>query len=304
MNSLFCIIDSIGLLQKDFVSKNINKETIQLELGYGVKLGYNANCSLNNINNQPLIINNIALICIGEIYNYNDLFKEININPITDLNYEIIIHLYILYGIEKTLSILDGDFSFILYDLNILDRDSSKIYISRDPFGMMPLYIFRKKNELQGDYSFAISSDLKIISKINSLFKNFYKYENSDDFSIMNFPPGTYSLIEKKFTTLAPWQEIIKNKSYFNFIPNSNFLNININSNIKSWYIKGFQFYLYNAIKKRFDKPNKPIAFILSNNFGCFLILSIICQINKENNNLEKINTYSIGLLNSQIIMN
>ena len=49
---------------------------------------------LNEQSNQPLIIENITLICNGEIYNYKELFEKINIEPTTSSDCEIIIHLY------------------------------------------------------------------------------------------------------------------------------------------------------------------------------------------------------------------
>ena len=69
--------------------------------------------------NQPFNINNIQLICNGEIYNYKELFNNITYKPTTNSDCEIIIYLYILYGIEYTLNLLDGVFGFILIDYNI-----------------------------------------------------------------------------------------------------------------------------------------------------------------------------------------
>ena len=53
--------------------------------------------------NQPLIHNNIILICNGEIYNYKELAKMAHISLITNSDCEIIIHLYEKYGIDETL---------------------------------------------------------------------------------------------------------------------------------------------------------------------------------------------------------
>jgi asparagine synthase (glutamine-hydrolysing) len=77
---------------------------------------------LNDESNQPLVFNDIVLICNGEIYNYKELYKLLEITPNTQSDCEVIIHLYNLYGIEKTLQLLDGVFSFILYDMKIIDN--------------------------------------------------------------------------------------------------------------------------------------------------------------------------------------
>ena len=115
MCGIFCLIDGLGTFRNDFVYKQFQKgkhrgpeHSQNLELGFGIKLGFHRLSinGFNNISNQPIIIDNIALICNGEIYNYKELYKDLNINPITDSNCEIIIHLYNLYGIEKTLQLL------------------------------------------------------------------------------------------------------------------------------------------------------------------------------------------------------
>ena len=69
---------------------------------------------LNPESHQPIIIKDISLICNGEIYNYKELIKllEIENELKTDSDCEIIIHLYRKYGMEHTLQLLDGVFFF------------------------------------------------------------------------------------------------------------------------------------------------------------------------------------------------
>jgi asparagine synthase (glutamine-hydrolysing) len=88
---------------------------------------------LNEESNQPLIINDIVLICNGEIYNYQKLYQDINVTPVTGSDCEVIIHLYLKYGIEQTLTMLDGVFAFDLYDNRKSEDLSNKIYKARDP---------------------------------------------------------------------------------------------------------------------------------------------------------------------------
>ena len=77
----------------------------------------------------------------GEIYNFKQLAEDNSITLTTDSDCEIILHLYQKYGIEFTLSILDGVFAFVLYDKNI-----NKVIIARDPYGVRPLYYFNENN--------------------------------------------------------------------------------------------------------------------------------------------------------------
>ena len=98
---------------------------------------------LNNQSNQPLVIDNVVLICNGEIYNYKELYTMMNIESRTQSDCEVIIHLYIKYGIEQTLTMLDGVYSFILYDNRITENLHNKLYVARDPFGVRPLYYLK-----------------------------------------------------------------------------------------------------------------------------------------------------------------
>ena len=88
---------------------------------------------LDNISNQPMRIKNCILICNGEIYNYKKLMEEFKAETHSDC--EIICHLYKKYGMQKCCEMLDGEFAFVLYDL-----DSKKLYIARDHLGVRGLF--------------------------------------------------------------------------------------------------------------------------------------------------------------------
>ena len=144
---------------------------------------------LNNESNQPIVYNDIALICNGEIYNYKKIYEWMNIKPITDSDCEVIIYLYIKYGIEQTLIMLDGVYSFILFDFRINDHNTSHVFIARDPLGVRPLYkLYNNNSNLFNLYGFA--SELKCL-------EHFYN-ETPDNYYIDQFEPGTYSVFEFK----------------------------------------------------------------------------------------------------------
>jgi len=58
----------------------------------------------------------IILICNGEIYNYKELLAKYDLEVDTHNDCEVLIRLYEKFGIEKMIQLLDGVFSFILYD--------------------------------------------------------------------------------------------------------------------------------------------------------------------------------------------
>ena len=239
---------------------------------HNVTLGFHrlAINGLNQESNQPFEIDNIYLICNGEIYNYKELAIQNDIKLTTDSDCEIILHLYKKFGIEYTLNILDGVFAFILYDLN-----NKKTYIARDPYGVRPLYYFSENNVL------GFSSTLKCINNIVNNQNN-----------IENFIPGNYMIVDN---------QTMENK----FIKYTYFpcRNVKYENNIKLYYdiINNIE----NAVKKRvIGTTERPIACLLSGGLDSSLIAALV---NKEiqNNNIKKmtqkkLKTFSIGLEGSE----
>lgn len=58
----------------------------------------------------------ITIIANCEIYNYKELREKYGISTRSECDTEIIPHLYLKFGIEKTVKMLDGVFAFCLYD--------------------------------------------------------------------------------------------------------------------------------------------------------------------------------------------
>ena len=115
--------------------------------------------SINDVStngNQPLELNNIFLICNGEIYNHKKLKEENDFFTNSNSDCEIILHMYQKYGIDYTVKNLDGVFAFVLYDKNI-----NTVYAARDPFGVRPLFIGK-----------TITNELLVCSEINPISKH------------------------------------------------------------------------------------------------------------------------------------
>jgi asparagine synthase (glutamine-hydrolysing) len=159
-----------------------------LQKYYKVLLGFHrlAINGLNNESNQPLVINDIVLVCNGEIYNYKELYDLMQMKPTTESDCEVIIHLYLKYGIEQTLTMLDGEFSFVLLDNRITKSLCNNLYVARDPYGVRPLYCLRHRD--YNDLIVGFSSEMKTLIDISTM--NFSK------FKIEQFIPGTYSVLQ------------------------------------------------------------------------------------------------------------
>ena len=133
---------------------------------------------LDKNSGQPLIINDVILICNGEIYNYKELLEENNFDYKTKSDCEIIIHMYNKYGIDNTIKKLDGVFSFILFD-----KKNNNIYVGRDPIGIRPLFYIKNNNnisfcsEMKG-----LDLDLDLNENINQFKPGHYYDVNEDKF--------------------------------------------------------------------------------------------------------------------------
>jgi asparagine synthase (glutamine-hydrolysing) len=249
---------------------------------------------LNEISNQPIIIDEIKLICNGEIYNYKELYKLLDIIPTTQSDCEIIIHLYKKYGIEYTLQILDGVFSFILCDSR-LTNDDSKIYIARDPFGVRPLYQLRPINTNSKIYGFA--SEIKMLYNIYHRLTETHEIIHfelgKETHEITHFEPGTYSIFSLPTTVSPKWSPIIQNHKYYTFgVFMPIFQNLYINEDVISANIFSF---LSKAVQKRVLTTERPIACLLSGGLDSSLITSLVNHYSDK-----QIETYSIGLEGSE----
>jgi asparagine synthase (glutamine-hydrolysing) len=226
------------------------------------------------------------------------------ITPKTDSDCEVIIHLYLKYGIEQTLNMLDGVYAFILYDnrinaeLNLYDNRinvlDNKVYIARDPFGIRPLYYLKSnpdtlnKNELYG-----FASELKCL-------EYFYNM-NTDLYSIGQFTPGTYSVFNLSSKVNSKWEPEKENLHYY--IPGFSHSWL-INNETEPIFIDNLypriSSYLNAAVNKRCLTTERPIACLLSGGLDSSLIAALVNNYYISHNLPNKLETYSIGLEGSE----
>ena len=255
MCGIFALLNNENEFDKNFIIEQFRKgehrgpEFSKLEkLMIKAQLGFHrlAINGLNSESNQPLIIDEIGLICNGEIYNYKELYKMMGVTPSTESDCEVIIYLYKKYGIEQTLQMLDGVFAFVLIDYRLSNMDS-KVIIARDPYGVRPLYILKKTNNQSTFYIkkgnsnvlnsfeqadsniFGFASEAKMLSEFqNKMNKKIQERKASKDrqfekqlelimndrpfeleentYTVEHFKPGTYSVYELKYRVSAAWE--------------------------------------------------------------------------------------------------
>ncbi len=241
---------------------------------------------LNKRSDQPLKYNNKILICNGEIYNYKKLFDIMNIIGFSNSDCEIILHLYEKYGIDYTVNALDGVFSFIL-----IDNDIGKAFISRDSFGVRPLFLLKSKDS-ENNSILGFASELKQLYE----FTNSYNFNNdnadnfnSENYEITPFLPGQYMILNKENKN---WN-IESTTTYFSFnLSRINSLEDEIDDDLVASNIHDI---FYEAVYKRVTTTDRPIACLLSGGLDSSIVAALVSRI--YDNQLQ---TYSIGLEGSE----
>jgi asparagine synthase (glutamine-hydrolysing) len=306
MCGIFSILNNFDSFPFVFVAeqfqkgKNRGPEYSALShIGLGITAGFHrlAINGLNPESNQPIVDDNISLICNGEIYNYKELYKQMDIQPKTQSDCEVIIHLYRRYGIEHTLQMLDGVFAFVLLE-NSIAEDNTKVFVARDPYGVRPLYILKpyKSRRPHKLPIYAFASELKMLNEFCEKLND--DVNSGLDYEVKQFLPGSYSSYCLSDNLKVRWHPVHNRKKYhstgFNsimFYKEDEFTVSTIAKNISN--------YLVRAVEKRCVTTERPIACLLSGGLDSSLIAALVNQYHKMHD-LPTLETYSIGLEGSE----
>ncbi|MEE3324429.1 MAG: asparagine synthetase B [Methanosphaera sp.] len=152
--------DATGIYSNDklFFNEEINDKIDESEF----ILAHNLLSIVGNNEIQPIKSGNLVLIANAEIYNYEKLLLDYNLDNFkTNSDCEIILKLIEKFydnnlkeAVLKTISLLDGDYAFCVYD--------NKDYVAvRDEIGVKPLHYAFDEN------TFSFSSESKALKAIN-----------------------------------------------------------------------------------------------------------------------------------------
>lgn len=152
---------------------------------------------------QPVVKKNKVLVFNGEIYNYKEISKRLNSIGVKDSgksDTETLFNCINFFGLQETLSIIDGMFAFAYYD-----KSKNLIYIARDRIGEKPLYWTKSA------YDFMFASEIKSIfyanifehepnlNKIHEIFIHGKIYGTETAFSkIYELEPGSFLELNTK----------------------------------------------------------------------------------------------------------
>jgi asparagine synthase (glutamine-hydrolysing) len=251
---------------------------------------------------QPLISkdNKLFLIINGEIFNWHKLEKHLDYKC-TMSDCEIIFPLYEKYKnkIPEMLRMLEGQFSFVLYDL-----ENKHILAARDPIGVTPLYFGYKKHykTSKGDDftidRFVISSELKCLTRVDN--SNYNKTPANGKESLVDnikvFYPRSFL-----YTPISQIDNDYTVNYYMNFYDNYSDIKEVMPPQLREHKMitETIREKLTASVHKRLkDVIDNNIEFgvLLSGGLDSSLISSLVVSIANDLGYKEKIKTFSIGV--------
>ena len=240
---------------------------------------------LDDASMMPLEIDDCILICNGEIYNYHELCKLLNIQPQTKNDCEIIIHLYRKVGIKRCAQMLDGEFAFVLQDRKISDSGApDQIFFVRDPYGIRPLFSLTETDS----NIISVASELKVLHSI------------ADGGIIKQVQPGTVTTVEKDWKVNALWT-ITNIEKYHNITClTSSFQDIHPDPVVFDIipYTTTIVEALTDAVRKRVENTDRPVACLLSGGLDSSLVAALANKLYSGT-----IKTYGIGFAGSHDLL-
>lgn len=243
---------------------------------------------LSQLGHQPMHSDNgrISVVFNGEIYNFQELKKQLNNYPfVSNCDTEVIIAAYLKWGVDFVQQ-LNGMFAIAIFD-----RETNELILYRDRMGKKPLYYYTTDNE------FVFASELKPIMKYPGFEKKidesvlgsylFHQYicgEQSIFQNVYRLMPGTY---------LRYRNGQIKKKKYWDVAQQYHFHETN--DGIR--YVdakKKLKELLYDAVEKRLI-ADVPVGTFLSGGYDSSLITALAqCASN------HPVKTFCIGFHEKQ----
>lgn len=229
--------------------------------------------SINDVSekgDQPFIrkngTRNVYLICNGEIYNSKELAQRFSLYLDSTSDCETIIELYLLFGIQKTLSLLKGVFAGIIIEYDMTNK-TVHMFSFRDRLGIRPLFYAISENGL------CLSSEIKGLPTLSADIKSYYE----------PFPPGNYSISTFKYNQTSEislsfkqyWS--IYNLNKINCVDEIGVIHENIRNRLETSVIQRMQ-------------SDRPICCLLSGGLDSSLISALVSK-----NTSHPVHTFSIG---------
>jgi len=229
---------------------------------------------------QPMHYKNYEIVFNGEIYNFRNLkarLKLLGHKFRSGSDTEVILHAYDEWG-EKCVSYFNGMWAFCIYD-----RNKKILFLSRDRFGIKPLYYYYDKKR------FVFASELNAISKVITGLEledkavNFYFYQK--------YIGGELTIYKKCYKLLPSYNlsfdlntKKLKKNRYWNLEKE---IRKDSNTNL-SERLEKIETLTKDAVEKRLI-ADVPVGSFLSGGLDSSLVSALIAQ------NHRNFQTFSIG---------
>jgi asparagine synthase (glutamine-hydrolysing) len=229
--------------------------------------------------NQPMHSkNNRYVICYnGEVYNFQELAKELDIPFKTTSDTEVVLEAFSRWGIDFVQK-LNGMFSMAIYD-----KEQKELYLFRDRIGIKPLYYYHSDKTLVFASELKALLTLDIPKKINKTALN--------DYLFLEYIPAPITIIEDIYK-LEPGHYLkigsdgLKHEQYYNILDKVEPVKA---KKTEGEYLEELESLLTSSIEYR-SISDVPIGAFLSGGTDS----SAICAKFQEINN-NAINTFNIG---------
>jgi asparagine synthase (glutamine-hydrolysing) len=229
---------------------------------------------------QPMGFKNLVIVYNGEIYNFKQLREQLKskgYNFISDSDTEVVLYSYHKWG-SACVERFNGMWAFCIYD-----KQKNSFFLSRDRFGIKPLYYYFEGNR------FIFASSLKAIRKhnlplnISILALNFFFYQKyiGNDLAIFE---NCYKLRPSENLMFDLNENKLTRTKYYDLEKQ---IHEHQNTALKQ-RLKSIEDIIINAVEKRLI-ADVPVGSFLSGGIDSSLISAII---SKNHNDFD---TFSIG---------
>lgn len=236
---------------------------------------------LSPTGHQPMSYDNRKLWIVynGEVFNYKELREELKLKGYefkTNTDTEVILASYKEWG-ESCVKYFNGDWAFAIYD-----KRKNIIFLSRDRFGIKPLYYFYDPSLK----IFAFSSEIKAL--LNLPFINFsINKEKCFEFLVFGLSDHSKETMYKNIYQLEPGVNLILNLSSFK-IKHYKYYELVYNPLLEPYnhkkslsYADDIRYLLIDAVKIRL-RADVPIGTCLSGGLDSSSIVIIVNKLFKE----------------------
>jgi asparagine synthase (glutamine-hydrolysing) len=244
---------------------------------------------LSSAGRQPMQYKeNLWITHNGEIYNYIELRQELSKEGYsfkTETDTEVILAAYDHWG-EDCVKRFNGDWAFCIADIK-----QGRLFLSRDRYGVKPLYYSHK------DSYFAFSSEIKGLMKLPFPGKHLNREMvfNAILFSLSDHNDQT---LFSEISQVCPGQNLVfdlrsgkLNKSFYYHLPKTQDLG-HYDKNQAKKYVSDIRELLIDSVRIRL-RADVPVGSCLSGGLDSSAIVAIMSQLNQKSGNTENQHTFT-----------